>query len=195
MDGYLGKLLRIDLTKERILEENIPEESILRMYIGGFGLGLRLLYDELPLGISPLDPENPLIFMTGPLTGTMVPSPTNTTCTTLNSDTGFTAGRSHSHGYWGPNLKFAGYDGLIIQGVAEKPVYLWICDEEVEIRDGSKIWGKDTHETEDLVKKELGQPKASVAAIGPAGENLCDGALVENDKNHSFSHSGIGTVM
>jgi aldehyde:ferredoxin oxidoreductase len=187
--------LRVDLTREETTEEKLPEEIILKKYIGCFGIALRILYNMSIFSASPLDSENPLIFMTGPLTATIVPAPTNTTIATLNYDTGYTVGRSHSHGFWGPNLKFAGYDGIIIQGAAEKPVYLWIHDGEVEIRDASKIWGKDTHRTEDLVKEDIGQPKASVAAIGPAGENLCNGALIENDKHHSFSHSGVGAVM
>jgi len=193
--GYMGKILRVDLTNERMKAESLPAESVLRKYVGCFGLGLRILYDELALGVSPLSPENLLVFMTGPLTGTRVPSPNNTTITTLNADTRFTVGRSHSHGWWGPRLKFAGLDGVIIQGAAENPIYLWIHDGKSEIRDANRLWGKDTHETEDLIKEELGEAKASVAAIGPAGENLCCGAGIWNDKNHSFSHSGVGAVM
>ena len=199
LGGYMGKILWIDLTKGKVTEKDLFDvfpPSILRRYVGGFGLGLRLLYDELPLGIHPLDPENLLIFMTGPLTGLpLVPCSNNTTITTLNADTGFTAGRSHSHGFWGPNLKFAGYDGIVIGGAAQKPVYLWVHDGEVEIKDAAKFWGKDTHETEDLIREDVNQPRASVAAIGPAGENMSAGALIENDKHHSFSHSGVGAVM
>lgn len=199
LGGYVGKLLRVDLTEGKIKEESLFDvfpPAILRKYVGCFGLGLRLLYDELPLGVRPTDPENLLIFMTGPLTGVPeVPAPNNATIATLNADTEFTAGRSHSHGFWAPNLKFAGYDGIIIKGAAEKPVYLWIHDGKAEIRDAGKFWGKDTHETEDLIKEDIGEPRASVAAIGPAGENLSAGALIENDKHHSFSHSGVGVVM
>ncbi|MEM3586337.1 MAG: aldehyde ferredoxin oxidoreductase C-terminal domain-containing protein [Candidatus Jordarchaeaceae archaeon] len=196
----MGKILRINLDTEKITEEGLPSEDVLRKYVGGFGLGLWYLIKELPVGVSPLEPENPLIFMTGPLTGTIVPSPTNCTITTLNADTGFTAGRSHSHGWFGARLKGAGYDGMIITGAAKKWVYLWIHDGEVEIRDAKKFLEKDTHQTEDLVKEELGfttqlPGEISVAAIGPAGENMCAGALIENDKNHSFSHSGVGAVM
>ncbi|MDW8045248.1 MAG: aldehyde ferredoxin oxidoreductase C-terminal domain-containing protein [Nitrososphaerota archaeon] len=195
MGGYRGKILRIDLTNSEIKEEKL-EEKILKKFIGCWGLALKILYDELPLGVHPLEPENPLIFMTGPLTGIpWIPTGNQTSIATLNASTGFTAGRSHSHGFFGPMLKFAGYDGLIIQGASKTPVYLWIRDGRVDIKDATKFWGKDTHESEDLIKEDIGEPRASVATIGPAGENLCAGALIENDKNHTFAHSGVGAVM
>lgn len=195
ISGYMGKILNVDLTTGKITDTDLPHEDVLRKYIGGFGLGIRMLYDMLPPGYSPLDPENPMILLNGPLTGLRLPAANNLTLTTKNADTEFTAGRSHTHGFLGPKLKFAGYDGLIVTGASEKPVYLWVRDGKAEIRDASKLWGKDTHETEDLVKKEVKESGASVAAIGPAGENLCAGALIANDRNHSFSHSGVGTVM
>lgn len=200
--GYRGKILRVDLTKSSIAVEALPDESILRKYVGGLGLGLWYLMKELPMGAAPLDPVNPLIFLNGPLVGTRAPSSNNCTISTLNANTGFTAGRAHSHGWFGPYLSMAGYDGIIITGSSDKWVYIWIDDDKVELRDAAKVLGKDTHETEDLVKEELGVNKklgapdgASVAAIGPAGENLCAGALIENDKNHSFAHSGVGRIM
>ena len=199
--GYQGKILRVNLTAGKITTEPLPDESILRKYVGNFGLGLWYLIKELPLGVAPLEPENPLIFMNGPVIGTRIPSCNNNTCVTLNHDTGYTAGRAHSHGWWGPYLAMAGYDGIIINGASDKWVYLWIDDDKVEIRDASKLLGKDTHETEDLVKEDLGLPvkvgagTASVAAIGPAGENCCAGGIIENDKNHSWSHSSVGSVM
>ncbi len=200
--GYQGKILRVDLTKGKITTEPLPDESILKKYVGNFGLGLWYLIRELPTGVTPLEPENPLIFMNGPVVGTRIPAPNNCTVTTYNHDTGFTAGRAHSHGWFGPYLAMGGYDGIIITGASDKWVYLWIDDDKVELRDAAKFLGKDTHETEDLVKEDLGLPTgvgvaggASVAAIGPAGENLCAGALIENDKNHSFSHSSVGSVM
>ena len=200
--GYMGKILRVDLTKGSTTIEDLPEESILRKYIGCFGLGLWYLMKELPAGVTPLEPENPLIFMNGPFTGTRIPCSNNCTITTLNANTGFTAGRAHSHGWFGPYMKMAGFDGIIITGASDKWVYLWIDDGKVELRDAVKFLGKDTHETEDLIKQDLGVTAetgkaggASVAAIGPAGEHLCAGALIENDKNHSFAHSGVGTIM
>ncbi len=96
-----------------------------------------------------------------------MPSSNNATITTLNADKGFTVGRSHSHGFWAPNLKFAGYDGIVVEGASDNPVYLWVHEGEAEIRDAERFWGKDTHETEDLIKEDVGEARASVAAIGP----------------------------
>ena len=200
--GYRGKIIRVDLTTGSITTERLPDENILRKYVGNFGLGLWYLMRELPVGIGPLEPENPLIFLNGPLVGTRVPCPNNCTITTLNADTEFTAGRSHSHGWFGPYMAMAGYDGVIVTGASDKWVYLWIDDDKVELRDATKLLDKDTHETEDLVKEDLGLPigvgvagGASVAAIGPAGENLCAGSSVMNDKHHGFCHSGVGQIM
>ncbi len=193
--GYMGKILEVNLSTKEISEKDLPPESVLRKYLGGFGLGLWMLNSMCPPGISAVDPENPMIFFTGPLTGTRAPGATNLTLTTMNADTEFTTGRSHTHGFFGTNLKFAGYDGLIVTGSSDTPVYLWINQGRVEIKDAASVWGRDTHESEDIIKEEIGQPKASVAAIGPAGENLCAGALIENDHNHSMAHGGLGVVM
>lgn len=195
LGGYMGKVLRVDLTSGKVKELQLPPEDVLRKYIGGFGLGLKFAYDECPPGIDASDPDCPLTFFTGPLTGTRMPAATNLTCTTKNFDTGFTVGRSHTHGRFGILMKRAGYDGIIVTGRSGKPVFLWIHDGEAEIRDASAIWGRDSHESEDLVKEAIKQPEASVAAIGPAGENLCAGAMICNDRNHSMSHSGPGGVM
>jgi aldehyde:ferredoxin oxidoreductase len=193
--GYAGKILRVDLSRNEVWFEPLPEESVLKRFIGGKGLGLWYLFNSIDGNVSPFDPANPLIFMTGPLTGLPVPCGNNTTAVSINGDTGYTTGASHTHGYFGPNLKKAGFDGIIVTGKSENPVYLWVQDKEAEIRDASKFWGRDTHETEDLIKKDVGEEKASVAAIGPAGENMCCGAGIWNDKHHSFSHSGMGAIM
>ena len=190
MNGFAGKILRIDLSNASISEQELPDEEILRSYIGCLGLGLKILYDELPPGYNAIDAETPLIFMTGPLTGTKVPCPNNTTLVSKHPDTNFTLLRSHTHGFFGPYLKFAGWDGIIVTGRSENPVYLWIRNDHVEIRSATGVWGRDTHETEDLIRKEIGHSKASVAAIGPAGENLCAGECIANDRNHMMSHGG-----
>jgi len=194
--GYLNKIIRVDLTSGSIDIEPLPGPEVLKKFIGCWGLGLYYLYNMVPPGIRAIDPENPLIFMNGPLTGLNLPGATNMTLSTKNFDTEFTVGRSHTHGNFGRLLKFAGYDGLIVTGKSDKPVYLWINNDKIELRDAGHLWGKtDTHETEDLIKEEVGNEKASVAAIGPAGENLVAGAMICNDKNHSFSHCGVGAIM
>jgi len=193
--GYCGKILRVDLTQKKVWNESLPDEEVLKKYIGCYPLGLWYLNQMVKPGTHPLDPENPMIFLTGPLTGTSVPSATNTTLVTLNASTKRTVGRSHTHGFFGPYLKFCGYDGIIVEGASKDKVYLYIDEKGGELRDASKFWGLDTHETETAIKEEIGDKKASVAAIGPAGENLCFGALIENDLHASFSHSGGGTIM
>ena len=200
--GYNGKILCVELTGGKISVEDLPDESVLRKYVGGFGLGLWYLMKMLPAGVHPLEPENPLIFMNGPLIGTTIPCSNNCTITTLNADTEFTVGRSHTHGWFGFYLAKAGFDGILITGASEKWVYLWINDGKVELRGAKKFLEKDTHETEDLIKEDIGVPikvggvgGVSVAAIGPAGENLCAGSSIMNDKNHGFCHSGVGQIM
>ena len=192
--GFVGKVLYVDLTTGKIHDEGLPEEKVLRTWVGCYGLGLRMLYDMVPPGTMARDPENPMIFWTGPLTGVDVPGGNQITLTTKNFNTDFTAGRSHTHGYLGTYLKKAGYDGMVITGAADKPAYLFIHDGGAELRDAAHLWGKDTHETEDILKAELGE-SASIAAIGPVGENLCVGGLIANDRNHNMAHSGVGSVM
>ncbi|MDP2916583.1 MAG: aldehyde ferredoxin oxidoreductase C-terminal domain-containing protein [Dehalococcoidia bacterium] len=195
LGGYAGKILRVDLSSGQITEEQLPEEKVLKQYLGGTGLGLKILLDEVDETVAPYDAENRVIFMTGPLTATPVPGSNNLSMISINADVPKAVGTSHTHGYLGPNLKWAGYDGIIVQGVSEKPVYLWIHDGQAEIRDAGKFWGKDTHDTEDLVKKDIGEQRASVATIGPAGENLIAGACVQNDKHHTCAHGGMGSIM
>jgi len=189
--GYVGKILRVDLSKGSLSEEDLPGADILKKYIGCWGLGLRYLYDMVPPGIHAIDAENPLIFMTGPLTGLKLPGATNVTLAMKNYNTGFTVGRSHTHGWFGRRMKAAGLDGIIVTGKSDKPVYLWIDNGKAALRDAGHLWGKkDSHETEGAIQSEIGNSRASVAAIGPAGENLVVGGMICNDKNHSFSHSG-----
>jgi len=200
--GYRGKIIRVDLTLGSITIEDSPEDTVLKKYIGNFGLGLWYLMKMMPVGARGLDPENPMIFLNGPLAATRAPSATNCTLTTFNADTGFTAGRSHTHGWFGPFLAKAGYDGIIFTGSSSQWVYLWIDDDKIELRNAENLLGIDTHDTETLIKKELGvntshgaKDGASVAAIGPAGENMVLGASIMNDKNHGFCHGSVGAVM
>ena len=140
--GYRGKIIRVNLSNGSISTEGLPDESILRKYVGCFALGLWYLMRELPQDAGPLDPDNPLIFLNGPLVGTATTASNNCTITTLNPSTGFTVGRSHSHAWFGPFLAMAGYDGIIITGASDKWVYLWINDDKIELRDAEKLLDK-----------------------------------------------------
>jgi len=194
--GYAGKLLPVDLTAGRCETSPLPDESILRQYIGGIGLGMRLLLDEAPAGVKATDPEAPLLLMTGPLTGTAAPSSSNLAVVSFNFNTPFAVATGHSHGFWAAYLKHAGYDGIIVTGRAEKPIYLWVDDDHVEIRDAAGVWGQDTRETERLIKRELGdEEKISVCCIGPAGEAMLPGASIKNDRNHGASKGSVGAIM
>ncbi len=193
MGGYMGKLLRVDLTAGSITEESLAPD-LLRKYIGGVGLGARIVYDEVPTTVGPFDPENRLVFTTGILTGTVVPSSSDWTVTSIRAELdGKTILGSHSHGFWGAFLKMNGYDGIIVQGVAPRPSYLWIHDGKAELRDAGKFWGMDTHDAEDAIKAAVGGD-TSVATIGPAGENLIGSASINNDKHHGAS-KGMGCIM
>ena len=194
--GYAGQLLRVDLTKGSWENDPLLDDSILRKYIGGIGLAMRIILDETTADMKATDPDAPFMMMNGPLTGTAAPSSSNLAIVSLNYDTPYAVATGHSHGYWAAYLKHAGYDGIVFKGKADKPVYLWVDDDKIEIRDASHIWGKDTRETERLVKRELGdEEKISVACIGPAGEAMLHGASVKNDRNHGAHKGGIGAVM
>jgi aldehyde:ferredoxin oxidoreductase len=196
MGGYIGKLLRVDLTKEKIINENLPEMNVLRKFCGGVGLATKIAFDEVPPTVQALDPENRIIFMTGPLTGTIAPASSRyVVLAAVNHNTPKALGTAWGGGKWAAWLKFAGFDGVIVQGGSEKPAWLWIHNGEAELRDASKIWGRDTHETERLIKDEIGDPDASVLCIGPAGENMIKGALISNDRNHAAAKSGGGAVL
>lgn len=186
--GYMGKVLRVDLTKGSIKDE-ILDPEILRKYVGSLGLATKIMYDEVSPKVMPYDPENRLIFMTGPLTGTAAPGSSRYEVHTLNPFNPKLCSPGYGGGFWAVELKWSGYDGIIIQGQSAKPVFLWVHDDKAEIRDATSIWGKDTHETEDLVRGLIGV-KASVATVGPAAENLVLGSIISNDKNHVASKGG-----
>ena len=195
-DGFMGKLLRVDLTTGKCETTPLPDEATLRKYLGGIGLAMRMLLDETNANMAPTDPAAPIMFMNGPLAGTSAPSSSNLAIVSLNYDTPYAVATGHSHGYWAAYLKHAGYDGIVVTGRAEKPVYLWVDDDNVEIRDASEVWGQDTRETERLIKRELGdEEKISVCCIGPAGEAMLHGASVKNDRNHGAHKGSIGAVM
>ncbi|MCZ7381429.1 MAG: aldehyde ferredoxin oxidoreductase family protein [Candidatus Methanoperedens sp.] len=184
---------RIDLSKKKILVCRL-NKKLETMFLGGRGINSALLYEEVPAGIDPFSPENRIIFGTGPLTGTLSPGSGRYTVTSKSPLTGI-HGDSNAGGFWGPELRFAGYDHLIIQGRAEKPVYLWINDGSIEIRDASHLWGKTTWETDLMIKKELEDPAIQVASIGPAGENLVRYACIINNLWRAAGRTGMGAVM
>ena len=194
--GYGAHILRVDLTRGTIRKEPLPSEDVLRRYVGGTGLGLYYLLKHMPAKGKPTDPDAPFIFMTGPLAGTPAPSSSNWVTICLHYSIPYAAGVGHGHGFWAAYLKHAGYEGIIFTGKASKPVYLWIDDAKVELRDASGLWGQGTRETERLIKRELGDEEhISVACIGTAGEALLPGASVKADRNHGAGKGSPGAIM
>jgi aldehyde:ferredoxin oxidoreductase len=192
MFGLMGKILRVDLAKQSILHEEIPEDMA-RKFLGGRGLATKYLFDELEPGADPLGPENKLIFMSGLLTGTPSPSASRYSIVTKSPLTGIWA-QSSSGGRWGVDLKHSGFDGIIFEGVSEKPVYLVIDNEKAELRDATELWGKNVSEATRLLKGAL-DDTFNVAAIGLAGENLVSYAAVMNDLHRAAGRCGVGAVM
>jgi len=193
LKGFKGRLLRVNLSSGDIHVDKIFEEDA-RKYLGGRGLGSYILYEELESNVDPLGPDNKLVFMTGPLTGVAFPGNSRYCIVTKSPLTGGW-GEAHAAGYFGPQLKWSGFDGIIFEGVAERPVYLWIHDGQADLENAAELWGKTTHETERELKRKLGQPQASVASIGPGGENLVKFAGVINDLNRAAARTGAGAVM
>lgn len=194
--GYAAHILRVDLTRGTIRKEPLPSEDVLRRYVGGTGLGLYYLLKHMPAKGKPTDPEAPFIFMTGPLAGTPAPSSSNWVTICLHYSIPYAAGVGHGHGFWAAYLKHAGYEGIIITGKAKQPVYLWIDDDKVALRDASGVWGQGTRETERLIKRELDDDEhISVACIGPAGEALLPGASIKADRNHGAGKGSPGAIL
>jgi aldehyde:ferredoxin oxidoreductase len=191
--GYTGKVLRVDLNKKTSTVEPLDYREAHR-FIGGRGLAAKLLFDELPLGADPLGPENKLVLATGPLTGTLVPGSNRYVIVTKSPETNLFLD-TYAGGDFSGEIKYAGYDLIIIEGKAEKPTYLWIDDSNVELREATHLWGKLTSETETSLKKEVDDETARVATIGPAGENLSNLAIVRNDYWHRCGRGGAGAVM
>src|SRR5258705_9702663 len=168
--GYMGKILRIDMTTGKLTDLNLPEEPFLRKYWGGQLFAEYVLLNELPAQIDPYDPENVIVGMTGPITGTgFTPGGTKMCFVYLSPATRYTLGRGATSGYFGTSLKAAGYDGVIITGAAQKPTYLYIGEDKVELRDAGHVWGKGVRATEETLRAESGHLDARIGCIGPAG--------------------------
>jgi len=192
--GYAGRILHIDLSTGKTYTEPLNEDYA-KKYIGGIGLGMRLWLDNSKAGVDPFSPENPLVLVTGPTSGTIWPTGGNGHAFVAKSPQSYGIGESKSHGSFGTELKRAGYDAVIFHGKAEKPVYVWIDDDSVQILDASHLWGKSPAETEDTIKEELGDYYIRVAAIGPAGEKLVRIACIINEKTRAAGRCGMGAVM
>jgi aldehyde:ferredoxin oxidoreductase len=189
----MGKILFINLSTKEIKTET-PDEKLYRNFIGGYGVGARIVFSRQRAGVDPLGPENTLGFMGGPLTGTDFPFGGRYTVFVGKSPLTGGWGDANSGGDFGPYLKFSGYDGVIFTGASKKPVYLLIKEGKAELKDANHLWGKDTNETEDILKNELGK-EVRVACIGPAGEKLSLISCVINNKGRAAARSGVGAVM
>jgi aldehyde:ferredoxin oxidoreductase len=193
MKGFYGKILHIDLAEKRVWTEELTR-SMVAAFIGGRGVNALLLWRYVDETVDPLSPENVLIFGPGLLTGTPAPSSGRTTITHKGVITGL-YNKSSMGGHWGAEFRRTGHDHLVVHGAAETPVYLWIHDGGVEIRDASAFWGMDVRETDTALKKEVGEREAKVACIGPAGERLVRYAAVMNSVYSAAGRGGAGAVM
>lgn len=191
--GYLGKFLRVNLTENKIVEEQL-EDKFIEKFVGGNGFGAAYLFKELPGGIDPLGPENKVILATGPLSGTPIISSPKIGFFAKSPLTGGFMD-SYSGGHLSAELKFAGYDGVIIEGFSSKPVFLDINNGIAKIRDAENLWGLGTFETTRKIKEELGDDQYKIAVIGPGGENLVNYAAIIVENFHAAGRGGIGAVM
>ena len=194
LGGYLGKILRINLTTGE-MKDTFYDEDILRKYLGGSGLGARILYDETGPDTDPLGPDNVLIFLTGPVEGTKMPNAGRFEVITRSPLTG-SYGEANSGGKWGVRLKKSGYDGIIFTGISPEPVYLYINDGKPELFDASELWGKDSFETDDILREKYGK-RACTCGIGIGGENLSRLACIMNEgrEARTAGRCGVGAVM
>ena len=193
MYGYLGKILRIDLSSGRLWDEPL-NETYARDYIGGSGLAARYLYDMIDADTDPLGPDAPLFFLTGPLVGTSMSSAGRYSVCARSPLTGIW-GEANSGGFFGPELRYAGYDGILITGKADRPVWLSIIDGKAELHEASGLWGCDIYETQNRLQQIMADAKVRVACIGVAGENIVKIAGVANDHGRFAARTGMGAVM
>lgn len=194
MARTFGRIASVDLTNGTITDFQVAAELV-EDYVGGSGLAARLLWDHISADLDPLGPDNPLLFITGPFTGTHGPATSRFMICAKSPATGLW-GEANCGGFWGPELRFAGYDGVLITGRSPQPVYLWIKDGMAELREAAHLWGSaDTYQTQDQIRTELGESKARVACIGVAGEQQIPFALVLCDHGRVAGRTGMGAVM
>lgn len=194
MFAYAGRILRVNLSTGKVETEPLKEE-LAKQYIGGIGLGIRLLMDNSKPNTDPFSPDNPLIFVTGPLSGTMGPTAGNGYAVVSKSPATGGVAESKAHGFFGPELKRAGYDAVIFTGKSEKLVYAWIDDDSVHLLDAQHLKGKSPYETDTAIREELGDYYIRVSAIGEAGEKLARFASIINDEFRAIGRTGMGAVM
>lgn len=193
MNGYLGRVLRVDLNRGRLWDEPLNEEYA-RSYVGGSGLAARYLYDMLERSTDPLGPDNPLFFLTGPLVGTSMTSAARYSVCARSPLTGIW-GEANSGGFFGAELRYAGYDGVLVTGRAERPTWLSIVNGEAALHDAQDLWGSDIYATQAQVRGMLGDARVRVACIGLAGENQVKLAGIANDHGRFAARTGLGAVM
>jgi aldehyde:ferredoxin oxidoreductase len=195
LGGYVGKILDVDLENGTLKDLPLDEEMA-KMYLGGKGLGLKLVYDEFRADMQPFDPDNLLVFATGPATGAKIPTSGRHHVVCSKSPQTGTVGSGNSGGKWGVYLKFAGYDVVIVRGISKEPVYLEIIDGKARLVKAPELWGMTVHAVTDELTERTGNPKkTSVACIGPGGENLVPFAGIMNDKYRTAGRTGLGAVM
>ena len=193
MKSFTGKVLRVNLSNEKTSFETL-EETFYRRHFGGRGLIAYYLLKELKPGTDPLGPDNKLILACGPVTGAPISGSGRNSVGAKSPLTG-AYGEAEAGGYWGAELKQAGFDAIILEGKASEPVYLWVQDQKVEFRDASNLWGLEIKKSQETIQSELGDKRVKVAQIGPGGEKLVRYACVINDMNHVAGRCGMGAVM
>src|SRR5574340_296553 len=193
MKGYIGRILHVDLSNERLWDEALNEDYA-RKYAGGSGLAARYLFDVIDETTDPLGPENPLLFLTGPLVGTQFTSAGRYSACARAPLTGIW-GEANSGGFFGPELRYAGYDGIWIHGASKRPVWLSVVEGKPALHDAADLWGRDIYETQTSLRERLGDGRARIACIGLAAENQVKLAGIANDHGRFAARTGLGAVM
>lgn len=193
MYGFTGKILHVNLTTQQLTIEE-PNEAFYRQYVGGGLLGLYYLWQNSPAGIDPLSPENTLTFAVSAPTGLPVSGQSRCTVTCKSPGSGGVAD-AQAGGFWPAELKYAGFDAIVVKGATDKPLYLWVNDGRAELRDASHLWGKKTDEVDAILKEELNDRRIEIAQIGVAGEKMATFAAIMNMSNRAWGRTGVGAVM